>query len=194
MRKSEILMEYYEWLLDIIGVDKGGEYDNYRLLLKELHAIEFYVLPNISKSVRNDINRAKDGEELRSEFASEYYDGKYGDRGYSTIIDILNSHPCSMLEMMVALARRYEEDFMSDPRYGDRTTFWFWEMIRNLGLDVCTDEHFDSIYVDDIIRNVLDRKYRRNGKGGLFYIPNTTKDLRKVELWYQMCWYMNGIG
>ena len=44
---------------------------------------------------------------------------------------------------------------------------------------------------DDVIKRFLDRDYEPNGKGGLFTIKNCRQDLRKVEIWYQLCWYLD---
>ena len=43
------------------------------------------------------------------------------------VIDILNE-PCSVLEMILALAIRCEDTIMANVRYGDRTTQWFWSI------------------------------------------------------------------
>ena len=92
---------------------------------------------------------------------------------------------------MIALAIRCEENIMDDTSYGDRTAQWFWGMITSLGLGDQTDSRIDYIYVDDVIKRFLDRDYEPNGKGGLFTIKNCRQDLRKVEIWYQLCWYLD---
>ena len=99
--------------------------------------------------------------------------------------------PCSVLEMMVALAIRCEETIMDNPAYGDRTAQWFWGMIRTLGLYSMTDDRFDQEYVDMVIDRFLNRDYEPNGEGGLFKINNCKYDLRKIEIWYQLCWYLD---
>ena len=43
------------------------------------------------------------------------------------------------------------------------------------------------------VRRFMDGKYKPNGKGGLFTIPSCERDLRTVEIWYQMNWYLNSI-
>ncbi len=63
----------------------------------------------------------------------------------------------------------------------------------NLGLGTMNDSKFNARQVHDIIDIFLNRKYRANGQGGLFIIDNPPKDLRKVEIWYQMHWYLNDI-
>jgi hypothetical protein len=95
--------------------------------------------------------------------------------------------------MMVALAIECEVTIMDDPNIGDRTGQWFWGMIVNLGLGSMTDYKFDDIYVEGVVRRFLDREYEPNGKGGLFTVKNCRYDLRTVEIWNQMCWYLGTI-
>ena len=124
-----------------------------------------------------DENRELDGLYLRFRFADEnsyYIDGD-----------------CSVLEMMVALSLKCEEQIMSDDDIGNRTGRWFWEMIDNLGLESMYDDNFDKIYADEVIYRFLNRKYEPNGDGGLFRVNNRIEDMRKVEIWYQMCWYLD---
>ena len=45
--------------------------------------------------------------------------------------------------------------------------------------------------VEDIIYQFLYRAYEPNGKGGLFYIRDYYEDLRNVEIWTQLCWYLD---
>ena len=80
---------------------------------------------------------------------------------------------------------------MYDPDEGDRTSVCFWEMIHSLGLENMSDAHFNQDYVDDIIFRFMNREYLPNGQGGLFTIDNCDEDLRTVEIWYQLCWYLN---
>ena len=82
---------------------------------------------------------------------------------------------------------------MDDTRYGDRTTQWFWNMIVNLGLGGMVDALVDIEEVDKIIERFLNREYEPNGRGGLFTIDNCEEDLREVEIWYQLCWYLDSI-
>lgn len=50
------------------------------------------------------------------------------------IASYLDNRPCSVLEMIIALAIRLEEHIMDDPDIGNRTGQWFWDMIVSLGL------------------------------------------------------------
>ena len=162
--------EYFEWLYKLTCEGRYARGISYRKLLAYLHATEFTWL------ILNDQNRAEDGINLRYRFSWE-------------------SHkPCSVLEMMVALAIRCEECIMDNPNYGNRTGQWFWTMITSLGLGSMSDEHFDKERVGQIISRFLNRDYLPNGRGGLFTIKNCKCDLRDVEIWYQLCWYLDGIA
>ena len=110
--------------------------------------------------------------------------------GYDTRPNWPDDYECSVLEMMVALSIKCE-DIMGDDRFGDRTGQWFWGMIVNLGLGSMTDDRFDELYAEDVINIFLDRRYDPDGKGGLFRIKHCRQDLRNVEIWYQMCWYLD---
>lgn len=82
---------------------------------------------------------------------------------------------------------------MDDPRFGDRTSHWFWGMVINLGLGSMTDELYNRRTVDESIDILLERRYEPNGEGGLFKVRNCKYDLRDVEIWYQLCWYLDGL-
>ena len=77
---------------------------------------------------------------------------------------------------------------------GDRTSVWFMDMLKSLDLDKLTDDKFDEAEADNKVFKFLERKYERNGKGGLFTINDKPdKDLRNVEIWYQAMWYLNDV-
>ena len=111
--------------------------------------------------------------------------------GDESVVDVLDG-PCSVLEMLIALAVRCEETIMDDPRYGDRTSQWFWTMMSNLGLNHMTDDVYNQEYITDRIYDFMERRYEPDGLGGLFYIKGCKDDLRDVEIWIQLCWYLDG--
>lgn len=168
--------EYFEWMCSLV-CDTRRKREKYERLLRYLHNTEFtYIIPL-------DSNRAADGIDLRLRFAREL--------GYRETPASLDGW-CSVLEMMVALTLRCEEQIMDDPDYGNRTAVWFWNMIENLGLDDMTDDMFNQDWVHDKILTFLNREYQADGRGGLFTIRRPLRcDLRRVEIWYQMCWYLD---
>lgn len=179
MTQYDILNQYFEWLYRAVCKDGFSREFSYRKLLMHLHNTQFYY------SIQKDADRAGAGVDLRWRFICE--------NNYAT--NVLNEleGPCSVLEMMIALAIYCEDHIMDDTGYGDRTGQWFWGMVVNLGLGDMTDDKFDRAHVDDVITRFLDRKYDPDGKGGLFRIRNCTHDLRKVEIFHQLCWYLNSI-
>lgn len=183
MINHSISDDYFEWLYNKVCGEKFGNNISYRKLLVRLHNIDFRY------SIRNDKNRALDGKSLRYRFALVSYEHKDID----AILDYLEG-PCSVLEMMAALAIRCEEDVMDDPAIGDRTRQWFWGMIRSLGLMTMSDDRFDPDLVDNVINRFLNREYEPDGRGGLFNVKNSIEDMRDVEIWWQMCWYLDTIS
>ena len=56
-----------------------------------------------------------------------------------------------------------------------------------------SDDRFDRQLVEETIDRFLHHEYAPNGKGGLFTVDNCDKDLRKLEIWHQLCCYLNSI-
>ena len=180
MVRDDVLNEYFDWMCQIVSDKQYIGDRSYRKLLSKLHNIPF------TYTIDMDGNRAADGIDLRYRFG---YERNYEDY---IIASFLDDKPCSVLEMIVALALRCET-IMEDPDYGDRTGEWFWGMIESLGLESMDDTSFNRNYVDDVIDIFLSRDYGRDGRGGLFTIKHPKRDLRTVEIWYQMNWYLDSI-
>lgn len=172
---------YLEWMYNLVRHQKYTERKSYRRLFEILYDIEF------TYTVDMDVNRYNDGVELRYRF------GKTTRCRRSDVKRYLDSKPCSVLEMIVALAVRLEEHIMVDDKYGDRTGTWFWGMIENLGLiDMAYDDRGEE-YIRDVVQRFLDHDYDPNGKGGLFTVSYCDQDLRDAEIWYQACWYLDDL-
>ena len=178
--KDSINDEYFEWIYNLVTNDRFSRDISYRKLLMTLHEIEFIF------TIPKDRNRAEDGIALRHRFTLAC--------GYEDMSIYLYTRPCSVLEMMVALAIRCEENIMDDASIGDRTGQWFWGMIKNLGLGFMSDHRFDGRYVEERIACFLNRDYDPDGQGGLFTIRHCDRDLREVEIWYQLCWHLDSIS
>ena len=182
MTRDDLRNEYFNWLLDLVCKQRYSSKISYKKLLMYLHNTDFRYL------IQRDQNRAEDGIELRYRFALDVYSKD----SVEPIMNCLNG-PCSVLEMIVALAIHCEEDIMDDPSIGDRTGQWFWGMIVNLGLGSMIDSRFDKDYVEGVVTRFLDRKYDPDGKGGLFTVRNCDEDLRTVEIQYQLYRYLDNI-
>jgi hypothetical protein len=178
MKKIE--KDYFEWLCSKI-IDEESNV-KYSMLMSHLYDATFTAVLDM------DENRAEDGKALRYRFGIE------NNISRNTILTTLDNDPqCSVLEMMVALSIRCEESIMTDDEYGDRTGSWFWNMIVSLGLGTMNDSRFDEKYVDIVLDRLINRQYKRNGEGGLFTIDGIKRDMRNVEIWYQMCWYLDSL-
>ena len=169
--------DYFKWICSLVGGRSRSM--PYKKLLRYLFDTDFMFV------IDRDENRAIDGCDLR------YRYGYYHDIPSDTISVYLDDRRCSVLEMMAALCNRIEENIMYDWDCGDRTGKWFWEMIDNLGLTNATDSKFDLQRVSKAIDIFLHREYAPDGTGGLIRIPNCEKDLRTMEIWYQVNWYLS---
>lgn len=183
---------YFDWLLDI--VERTYEYG---ALLKQLYGIPYFAL------VPNDENRGADGIQLRTDFYYEtgstepfYVPGSLYYADSEGVIECTDVHtaPCSVLEMLIGVAKRVEFDlFMTD--FDRSVGEWFWVLIDNLGLSGYDDSLYFNPQTEEnvafIVHRMLQREYECDGSGGLFPIKSATKDMRRVEVWYQMSDWLN---
>lgn len=173
---------YIQWLYSLVGLNQP-EYNHYWRIIRRLFRREYYYLVN------NDVNRFEDGMMLRDRFCSEY---NYNVDMFTRYVDF----PCTVLEMLVAFAERIDQEIMWDPEMGNRTAQWFWQMIWNLGIDPIrySDEYFDQdclLNFEQKLDVVLSRKYKKDGLGSFFPMKSSyQKNFQKVELWYQMQFWM----
>lgn len=163
---------YFKWLCSLV-MNTDRKYDN---LLLALHNKPFkYFVPN-------DDNRAFEGLNLREHYCEVY------DINFEASNDILYKE-CTMLELIISLSKRCES-LVGDICLAD----WFWILLRNVGLSDCTDDYYYNMgvvdYIDGVLEKIINRRYTRNGQGGLFPLKKSRKDQRKVELWYQMSEYL----
>lgn len=181
MKKNELIDEYFDWMYQLVCDEEYAMRISYRRLFRYLYDTTFLYIVDM------DANRADDGRNLRYRFGYErgYYD--------TDIHDCLDDKPCSFLEMLLALSLRCEETIMADPEHGNRTRVWFWDMLSNSGLAAMTDARFSKPQAHKIVDRLLNREYDKDGSGGLFIIKRCKHDLRTVEIWYQLCWYLDAI-
>jgi hypothetical protein len=179
--KNSLYIEtkYFLWLRNMVHM-ANYNHKYYGDLSRVLHS------KNFTWYVPNDDNREMDGKLLRRKFAQEM---SYEEEEIEEIL----SGPCSMLEMLIALAIRL--DFIMSKGAEEHIAEWFWELIMNLGLDKFTNEYLSlegKLYqIDKIIYTLLERKYLRNGQGGgLFPLKYAKKDQRSIEIWDQMSLYL----
>lgn len=157
---------YFTYLGGLVG----EEADNYFNMLNILHNMDFYSL------IPNDDNRGEDGKQIRD--------------GFHLSVNIRN---CTVLEMLIGLSIRLEFE-TAQSQWEKTVAEWFWILIDNLGLTIFDDDMYKSMKprgeIEEIVQRLLDRKYEKNGNGGLFPLKYPKKDQRKVEIWYQMSAYV----
>lgn len=179
-----IYEEYFEWMYHLVCNDNRLKNKiSYRKLLQYLNSVIF--VPTIDM----DDNRRIDAIDFRYRFGYENgYSNSYIDEHFNWIKD-----DCSVLEMMIALSFRVEEQITQDYLHGNRTGQWFWSMISSLGLNHMDDRSFDRTYCEEKIDIFLSRRYGFNGNGGLFTLEHPNRDMRNVDIWTQFMWYLNEI-
>lgn len=177
MSRVNIKDDYFNWMYDLVSKGRYSSATSYRKLLSYLHEVEFTYM------YTKDEDRAYDGINLRHRYALTT-------NRYRHVSKALNGDPCSVFEMILALAIRCENT-MDDPLLGDRTGQWFWRMIVSLGLGGMTDSLFDRQEAEKIMSRFLNREYSPEGRGGLFTIKGCDRDLRYMLIWDQHCYYLD---
>ena len=185
IHKSEIDRlnnEYFEWMYHLVCNDNKQKKNtiSYRKLLYFLHSFTF--VPKMEM----DDNRRADGVYFRYRFG---YENGYPDAYISEYLD--TDDDCSVLEMMVALSYKVEEEIASNYMMGDRTSQWFWMMVISLGLNGMEDHNFNRDYCAMVLNNFVNRKYNYNGKGSLFTLEHPHRDMRETDIWCQCMWYLD---
>jgi hypothetical protein len=167
---------YFDWLYEQVAVREYDDRDlTYWKVMRILFTKEFVWF------VANDVNRGDDGIALRTRFLES--------QGISDVDPHWMDEGCSMLELMVGLARRLEFDANRGKAH-----YWFWVLMDNIGLIGYSDERrFTRRQVDrieDILNDIIHRNYEPNGLGGFFPLEDMHFDQRKRELLYQMSDYL----
>lgn len=173
-RTKHVMNRYLDWLYHLISRPTPND-SEYHQLINYLYTVDFYSL------VPNDDNRIEDGINLRSQFLD--LNGGY------LITNFDRDQPCSLLEMLIALAQRMEQQLVGS-LYEKSISECFWIFMENLDLISCDDSVFNEYYAEDKSVTFLERKYDFDGFGGLFPQFEPEKDQREVEIWYQMSEYL----
>lgn len=164
---------YFNWLCEqVVTNNRTTASKSFNTLLATLHNNDF-----VWQLVGDD-NRSEDGKELRVEFLLASY--------APDNLRWRTGHSCSVLEMLIALARRAE--YMCE---GVTAKEWFWEFIDNLDLKDCNDASGMSPEdINEFLAPFIWRQYNADGSGGIFPLKEPLRDQRGVELWYQLCDYL----
>lgn len=173
---NDIAQKYSDWLYELALGETSRRYRHcsyHRLLM-------FLMNESFIPTMENDEHRRLDGLDLRYQFADMF------DIPYEKIDDTFRRTECSMLEMMLALAIKMEQQIFDDASYGDRTGQWFWDMVVSLGLSGMNDQQFNEKKALEVLDRFDRREFSYSGEGSLFSLKNPTQDMRELEIWYQM--------
>ena len=161
---------YFRYLMRLLD-DKNSKFP-YKILCRFLHDKEWYSV------VARDENREEDGLDFRAKFARTIRTDWEPDLG----------GPVSVLEVFLGISYRFA--FLVSSSYDLWPVDCFKVMLKNLKLDKMTDDIMgfsaEKEEVDEIIETLLDRTYDYNGTGGLFPVQKPIKNMKKVEIWYQL--------
>lgn len=177
---------YFVWLAESVCLDKDPYFGQAYWELASL----LYDTPFFSDQPM-DQNREADGIRLRETWM-DLMMSEADERGQSYDIapESLDG-PCTVLELLVGLATRLEDDVMQNDAYGNRTPVWFWAMVLNLDLARFDDRFFNAMKISGVLYDWMSRRYEPNGRGGLFPLENCLEDQRNVELWLQARAWLN---
>lgn len=162
---------YFEWLCaKVVDLPIHVYYD----FLRILYRTEFVWI------IHGDKNRRDDGLELRQYFINE--------SGFEREMVWFNE-PCSLLELLIAFADR--ASFQTDIPKRD----WFWRFMTNLNLDCYRQlSNGDQSVIEDILYTFVWRTYDECGNGNIIPVRHPKKNQKEVELWYQLCEYLEEQG
>lgn len=165
---NDVEKEYRDLLIQDLDV-RNDEGKRYTFLLGCLWKKEFYSI------IDHDNNRGSDGLLLREQYG----------------FGINDFGPARCLEVLLVLAKSCSDGFVGSkvPRSYQLV---FWDFLRNLDLDRY-DNGKDGwsgphVYfeIDEKLSSWLERRYSKDGNGGIFPLKDSNKNQKKVELWYQM--------
>lgn len=184
MTEKVLRNRYMKWLIELIDNVPNVRWSDYTLLLDELHRTTFIWLDD-TPELAMDENRAKDGLYLRELFDCE--------TGYdiSDYYDEIGKN-CSVLEMMIGLSMRIENQIMGEGEelYGR----WFWYMIKNIRLAKMTDWAYNEQKVRSILRDLLYRNVTKKVTTFFFNCHSSEKTVTfwaGMQIWDQMNFWLN---
>lgn len=128
--------------------------------------------------IGNDSDRCVDGLDIRREFEG-------GD--YST--ELSDESPCSVLEMLVALAER-TANLMYEGGEGESPGHYFWVFMRNLGLDKMKDTgdfRKKQRLIVEILEQFMDPEC---SDVEIVSIKHPPKRWTNLEIWKKVNWFL----
>lgn len=176
--------DYFNWLRKFV-TKSDVHMAEYNEVLLFLHHRPFQAVLN------RDLNRLRDGINLRRRFCLEFH---------IDVQDLNDAFECSVLEMLVALAIRIDDEYIGDPSEPEPGKI-FWEMLRNLGIIyrrglkyAASNRFLPAAMAQDIDLRLdiwMNRRFDRNGMGSIFPLRHAEVDQREAEIWSQMQAYLS---
>lgn len=165
--------DYFLWLCSLVDADMN----RYSELLFILFDTDFVW------RLEQDESRRTEGLMLREEFYNY-------DRSQDWVMFL--EKPCSVLEALIPIARRMN-DILEGIDSSDMTRVWFWELLKNLGLNKYSnirleyeERESDLIDIQLILSTWMNRDFDVDGTGSIFPLKVPTKDQRERTIIYQM--------
>lgn len=178
MKEEQMLALYHTWQVYVVA-----QAPQYEKLLNMLDNIPY------TYSHSGDGNRYEDGVGLRYKFA---YDHTIN---YAEVAAILDVRPCTVLEMMLALACKME-NLVEQPDFPyESVPKYLMGMLANLGLISITDDNVNPPYVEMVIKRFMNGTYDPiTGRGALF--PNVMElpNYNYRDIWNQCTNYLTFIN
>jgi len=171
------ISEYVNWLIGPQNLGLARSIDQGRISL----LIELLSNTKFECSIPEDNPRTEDAFDLRREYISECRynseEPQADDRLYG---------PASVLEVLVALAIRFDMEVVGNPGVPQPDRL-FMEWLDNLGVVVMDSEW--SIDNSNLIMLKLskwmNRNYKDDGKGSIFPLKHVTFNFSKSDIWRQ---------
>ena len=132
-----------------------------------------------------------DGIRIRKIFYGSFIRSTDSQRRGAAEVEDMGAWPVSVLEILVALADRFAEDVMGDDPDRDIFKKLFWQMLTNLGIMRFKGTRLDKGRICTIIEIWISRDFEPDGGGSPFPLKNPPADQRRVEIWNQICHYID---
>ncbi len=186
MELNEVRGQYFEYLCELV-VEESNQY-KYNFLLRNLHMVPALAL------IPDDENRLEWGLynrqlfQIQAEGLSEFTDDE---------IETALDPQCSMLELLIHLARETADNTCWDLPWINGLSIIFWELVANSGLDQYHDD--EVTYSVDMqtdmkrrIQDINERKYDHYGQGYWFELkyPRNGVDMTKIDMYKQIWLYV----
>ena len=171
--RRDILSAYRLWLNNKVANELSSAYVQLLAILWRTEFVAEYSL---------DENRIEDAKGLRDEFADSM---DIENHEYVK----LKSTPVRLIEIMISMSKRISDIISTD----NNSSKYFWEMVESMELDKMDDSNFNASLAQKRLDILLGHKYRRDGKGSLFYIKNADQsyNAQMLDIWTQCMAYLN---